>query len=212
MSTTDADQIEQLRQLWDRYGRLLTAATVAVLIGVFANYFYGGHLTRQAQGAAALYEAYQKPPAGQTADALAEQLRTRYPSSSYATFVALAQAKQAAEAGELNAAQQHLRWVMEHAGEATDRALASLRLARVLLDQGQAQAAQDALSKDIPASSAALAELRGDIARAQDKPQDARQAYQEALANLPPDSGQAALIKLKLDGLVEPVSQPAGQP
>ncbi len=146
------------------------------------------------------------------AAALAEQLRTQYPSSSYATFVALAQAKQAAEAGELNAAQQHLRWVMEHAGEATDRALASLRLARVLLDQGQAQAAQDVLSKDIPASSAALAELRGDIARAQDKPQDARQAYQEALANLPPDSGQAALIKLKLDGLVEPVSQPAGQP
>ncbi len=168
------------------------------------KHFYGSYQQRQATEAAALFAAYQQPPAGQTADALAAQLRAQYPRTSYASFVALAQAKQAVEAGKLDMAEQHLRWVVEHAGEPTDRALASLRLARLLLDQGKAQAAQDALGKDIPATSPALAELRGDIARAQDRLQDARQAYQEALAGLPPESGQAALIKLKLDALGQP--------
>ncbi|HEX2795947.1 MAG TPA: tetratricopeptide repeat protein [Immundisolibacter sp.] len=204
MSTADADQIEHLRRLWDQYGRLLTVVVVAVLAGLLGKHFYGSYQQRQATEAAALFAAYQQPPAGQTADALAAQLRAQYPRTSYASFVALAQAKQAVEAGKLDIAEQHLRWVVEHAGEPTDRALASLRLARVLLDQGKAQAAQDALGKDIPATSPALAELRGDIARAQGRLQDARQAYQEALAGLPPESGQAALIKLKLDALGQP--------
>ncbi len=204
MSTADADQIEHLRRLWDQYGRLLTVAAVAVLIGVFGRHFYDSHQQRQARQAAALYAAYRQPPAGQTAEALAAQLRAGYPRSSYASFVALAQAKQAVEAGKLDIAEQHLRWVVEHAGEQTDRALARLRLARVLLDQGKAQAAQDALTKDIPATSPALAEIKGDIARAQGKLQDARQAYQEALAGLQPESGQAALVKLKLDAIGQP--------
>ena len=94
--------------------------------------------------------------------------------------------------------------MVEHAGEPTDRALASLRLARLLLDQNKAQAAQDALGKDIPAGSPALSEIKGDIAHARNNSQEARQAYQEALAGLPADSGQAALIKLKLDALGQP--------
>ena len=204
MSTADADQIEHLRRLWDQYGRLLTVVIVAVLAGLLGKHFYGGYQQRQATEAAALFATYQQPPAGQTADALAAQLREQYPRTSYASFVALLQAKQAVEAGKLDMAEQHLRWVVEHAGEPTDRALASLRLARVLLDQGKVQAAQDALGKDIPAASPALAELRGDIARAQNRPQEARQTYQEALAGLPPESGQAALIKLKLDALGQP--------
>jgi len=204
MSTADADQIEQLRRLWDQYGRLLSVIVVAVLLGVFGKYFYGSYQQRQAVGAAALYAAYQQPPAGQTADAVAQQLRAKYPRTSYATFAALAQARQAVEAGRLDTAEQHLRWVVSNAGQPTDRALASLRLARVLLDQGKAQEAQDALGKDIPATSPALLEIRGDIARAQNKPQDARLAYQEALAGLPPESGQAALLKLKLDALGQP--------
>lgn len=204
MSTADADQIEHLRRLWDQYGRLLSVTILAVLLGVFGKYFYGSYQQRQAIQAAALYAAYQQPAAGQTAEALAARLRAEHPRTSYASFVALAQAKQAVEADKLDVAEQHLRWVVEHAGVQTDRALASLRLARVLLDQGKAQAALDALGKDIPSTSAALAEIKGDIAHAQNKPQEARLAYQEALAGLPPESGQAALLKLKLDALGQP--------
>lgn len=204
MSTLDDDQIEQLRRLWDQYGRLLVTLLMAALAVVFGRYAYERYQTRQAVAAQALYAAWQQPPAGQSADALAEQLREKFPRSSYAAFVAFAQAKQAVEAGKLDAAEQRLRWVTEHSAEPNDRALATLRLARVLLDQGKAQAAQDALGKDTDPGSTAQAELRGDIAQALGKPQDARQAYQEALAGLPAESGQAALIKLKLDALGQP--------
>jgi predicted negative regulator of RcsB-dependent stress response len=204
MSNVDDDQIEQLRRLWDRYGRLLATVAVLALLGVSGRYFYEGRQQRQAAAAAALYAAWQQPPAGQSADALAAQLRTEYPRSSYASFAAFAQARQAVEAGKLADAEQHLRWIVQNSPEANDRALASLRLARVLLDQGKPQEALDALGKDIPASSPALAEIRGDIAQAQKKPDEARKAYQEAIAGLPPESGQTALIKLKLDALGQP--------
>ena len=204
MSTVDDDQIEQLRRLWDQYGRLLVTLVALALVVIFGRYAYERYQTRQTAAAQALYAAWQQPPAGQSADALAEQLRAKFPRSSYAAFVAFARAKQAVEAGKLDAAEQRLRWVIEHSAEPNDRALATLRLARVLLDQGKAQAAQDALGKDTDPGSTAQAELRGDIAQALGKPQDARQAYQEALAGLPAESGQAALIKLKLDALGQP--------
>ncbi|MFZ5490942.1 MAG: YfgM family protein [Pseudomonadota bacterium] len=204
MSTVDDDQIEQLRRLWDRYGRLLVALVVLASVGVFGRYFYEGRQQRQAVAAAALYAAWQQAPADDSADPLAEQLRTEYPRSSYATFAAFAQARRAVDAGKLDRAEQHLRWVVQHAAEANDRALASLRLARVLLDQGKPEAALAALGKDVPAGLPALAELKGDIAQAQNQPDQARRAYQEAVAGLPPESGQAALIKLKLDALGQP--------
>ena len=204
MSTVDDDQIEQLRRLWDRNGRLLVAVVVVALAVVFGRTLYDRHQQREAVAAAALYAGFQKPDAGQTADALADQLRAEYPRSSYATFASLAQAKQAVEAGKPDLAEQRLRWVVDHSPESADRALARLRLARVLLDQGKAQNAAEVLNEDVPATAPALQELRGDIAHAQGKTLDARQAYQEALASLPAESGQAAVIKLKLDALGQP--------
>lgn len=216
MSTVDDDQIEQLRRLWDRHGRLLVAALVVVLVGVFGRTLYDRYQDRQATAAAALYAGFQKATGdqtggqtaaatnAQTADALADQLRAQYPRSSYATFASLTQAKQAVEAGKPELAEQRLRWVIDASPEPADRALARLRLARLLLDQGKTAPAAEALQKDVPATAAAALELRGDIAHAEGRAQDARQAYQEALAGLPPDSGQAAVIKLKLDALGQP--------
>jgi predicted negative regulator of RcsB-dependent stress response len=216
MSTVDDDQIEQLRRLWDRYGRLLVAALVVILAGVAGRTVYDRYQDRQAVAAAALYASFQKAAADQAGgqsggatnapatDTLADQLRTQYPRSSYATFASLTQAKQAVEAGKPDVAEQRLRWVIDASPEPADRALARLRLARLLLDQGKTAPAAEALQKDVSVTAPAALELRGDIAHAEGKAQDARQAYQEALAGLPPDSGQAAVIKLKLDALGQP--------
>lgn len=212
MSNVDDDQIEQLRRLWDRYGRLLLALLVVAFVTVVGGTLYNRYQDAQAVAAAALYADFQKTaadqPAGQAAtqtpEAIADQLRAQYPRTSYATFASLRQAKQAVEAGKLDVAQQRLRWVIDASPEPADRALARLRLARLLLDQGKTAPAAEVLQKDVPATAPATLELRGDIAHAEGKAQDARQAYQEALAALPADSGQAAMIKLKLDALGQP--------
>lgn len=201
MTTVDDDQIEQLRRLWERYGRATVVVVVAVLVGILGGRFYGTHQTRQAQQAAALYAAYQQPAAGQAAAELAEQLRAEYPASSYATFAVLDQTAQAVQAGNLEQAAQQLRWVVENAGQKADRGLASLRLTRVLLAQGKVAEATSALEHEAVGSSPARDELRGDIALAEGKPQQARDHYQQALAGLTGDAGAAALINLKLDAL-----------
>ncbi|GAB4359697.1 MAG: hypothetical protein Kow0073_18750 [Immundisolibacter sp.] len=201
MTSVDDDQIEQLRRLWDRYGRAAMVVVVAVVVGIVGGRFYGHHQSRQALQAAALYSAYRQPAHGQTAPELAQKLRAEYPASSYATFATLEQAAQAVQAGDLEQAAQQLRWVVDNAGQQTDRGLAGLRLARVLLAQGKVDEAARALQDAAVGSSPSRDELEGDIALARGKPDQAREHYQRALAGLAGDAGAAALVKLKLDAL-----------
>lgn len=201
MTTVDDDQIEQLRRLWERYGRAVVVVLAAVVAGIGGGRFHAYYQNRQAQQAAALYAAYRQPAAGQTAAELAERLKAGYPASSYATFAALDQAARAVQAGDLEQAALQLRWVVENAGRKTDRGLASLRLARVLLAQGKVAEATRALEHEAVGASPARDELRGDIAQAQGKPGQARAHYRQALAGLAGAGGAAALIDLKLDAL-----------
>lgn len=201
MTTVDEDQIEQLRRLWDRYGRLTVVVVVAGVVGILGGRFYGHHQSGQAQQAAALYSVYQQPAEGQTAGEVAAQLRAEYPASSYATFVTLEQAAKAVQAGDLEQAAQQLRWVVENAGQKIDRGLASVRLARVLLAQGKVGEAASALEHEAVGPSPTRDELKGDIALAQGKPDQAREHYQQALAGLAGDASATALVNLKLDAL-----------
>jgi predicted negative regulator of RcsB-dependent stress response len=79
------------------------------------------------------------------------------------------------------------------------RQIATLRLARVLLDGGELDAAQALFaSAPLDAFAPELAELRGDLARARGDVAAARAAYEEALAGKPIG---AALLRMKLDDL-----------
>lgn len=203
MSTLDDDQIEQLRRVWDRYGRVTVVVAVAVVVGLLGGRFYGQYQGQQAQQAAALYATYQQPAPAQADDVadVAEQLREQYPASSYAAFAALDQARQAVQDGDLDVAERHLRWVVANAAEPADRGLAGLRLARVLLARGDVAAAKEAVADKAITPSPVLDEIKGDIALAEGKSSQARDHYQQALAGLTGDAGAAALINLKLDAL-----------
>jgi predicted negative regulator of RcsB-dependent stress response len=79
------------------------------------------------------------------------------------------------------------------------RQVATLRLLRVLIDDGDLDAAQrllDAAPRD--AFAPELAELRGDLARARGDLAAARAAYEEALAG---KSDSGVLLRMKLDDL-----------
>jgi predicted negative regulator of RcsB-dependent stress response len=72
----------------------------------------------------------------------------------------------------------------------------------VLLDEKKYDDALKALSGDVPAAQAvAVADRRGDVLMAQNKVDEARAAYAEALAKAEAQHPMRQLIQLKLDAL-----------
>jgi predicted negative regulator of RcsB-dependent stress response len=72
----------------------------------------------------------------------------------------------------------------------------------VLLDEKKYDEALKALGGDVPAAQVtAVADRRGDVLVAQNKLDEARAAYTEALAKADPQHPLRQLIQLKLDAL-----------
>jgi predicted negative regulator of RcsB-dependent stress response len=77
-----------------------------------------------------------------------------------------------------------------------------LRLARILLDSGDKEAALALLTvKDRAGFEAEYEELKGDVHVSQGQREAARAAYREALKYLPSESPYAPILKMKLDDL-----------
>lgn len=81
--------------------------------------------------------------------------------------------------------------------QATDPAMAAIvdqRLARLLIDSGEAEAALELLAGQ---DGTAALQVRGDAYLALDRHEEAREAYGSALAELEPDAPQRRIIELK---------------
>ena len=114
--------------------------------------------------------------------AAAGELLENHKGSTYASLGALTAAKVAFDGGDLKTAKVQLAWVAEN-GKDELRDLGRLRLAAVLLDEkAYDEALKQLEAKPAPAFAARYAEVRGDIFLAQDKKDEARKAFADALA------------------------------
>src|SRR5690606_32351617 len=134
-------------------------------------------------------------------------LKTDFDDSIYSRYAALAVAAFYVEQEQLDRAAAELQWVVDNPDlgfmKSVDEELlltARLRLARVKLAQGDAQAALDVLTAVEPGSYAgSYAEVQGDALLSLDRRDEARAAYERALAaNV---SGNPGLLMLKLQDL-----------
>src|SRR3979411_1071854 len=140
MSTYDLEEQEQLAALkawWKEPGGGLILGTARALAAVAAWIGWTRYERSQAAQAAVLYDTLQKAARAsdlkttrETAGAILES----FPRSAYAPLAALISAKVHFQAGDLKTARAQLQWVIEHAGSDEIRAIATLRLASVLLD------------------------------------------------------------------------------
>src|SRR6266705_3045750 len=116
------------------------------------------------------------------------------------------QRSQAAQAAVLydalqKAAREQLEWVVEHANNDQIRTIATLRLASVLLDDKDPDAALQVLeARPHPGFEVLYAMQRGDILATQKRRAEARAAYQAALEKAQPGAVRETL-RLKLDAL-----------
>jgi predicted negative regulator of RcsB-dependent stress response len=208
MSFDVLDEHEQgeLVQKWLRENALSIVVGVALgLVLIFGWQQWKAHRAHHVAEAAAQYQALTDAVDAKREDEaarIADSVRKDFPDTAYAVFAAMHQADAASRKGDLAAAASALEWAQEHAGVAGLKSLVSLRLARVKLAQGDAGGAialVDGVPKD--AYAALAGEIRGDALVKLGRGDDARTAYQDALAHLDPQAPNRNLLQMKLDDI-----------
>lgn len=201
----EQEQLAELKAWWNKYGNFILTVVTIVLLGFAAYNGWQWYQREQASQAAGVYGQLERALATrdvEKAGSLAELLTSKYGSTAYASMAALQVAKAQAEAGKADRAAELLQWVIDKSAHGELKAIAQVRLAGILLDEKKYDEALKVLGGDVPAAqAAAVADRRGDILLAQDKVDEARAAYAEALAKADAQHPLRPLIQLKLDAL-----------
>ena len=132
-----------------------------------------------------------------------EVLKSEFPKSAYTSMASLMMAKARLQAGQLDLAANALTHAKDNAQPEPMKVIATERLARVRLSQGDADAAQKLLDGVVSeiGFEAQFAELRGDIYLAKGETELAIQSYQESLAQLEEGVGNRVYLTIKLEAL-----------
>jgi len=212
---TEEEQVEAIKNWFAKNGTSLVAGIVLALGSVFGYQAWEKSVRDQGEKASGMYEnltaAVSVGPfetlsdeSRSTAVFIANQLKAEYPDSTYAHFAAMQLAKLEVEAGALDSAATELQWVLDQKVDDSLAVLVRLRLAQVKLGQGEYEAALALLDQsNIDGYASAYAELRGDVYYAMDRLDDARQAYQAAVALLK-EGTTKPMLSMKLEDLVVP--------
>jgi predicted negative regulator of RcsB-dependent stress response len=201
----EQEQLAELKAWWNKYGNFILTVVTIVLLAFAAYNGWRWYQREQAGQAAGVYGQLEKALAARDVDKVAgfsEMLTSKYGGTAYAAMAALQAAKLQAEAGRADAARASLQWVIDKAAAPELKAIAQVRLAGVLLDEKKYDDALKALGGEVPPSqAAAVADRRGDVLAAQNKTEEARAAYAEALAKADAQHPLRQIIQLKLDAL-----------
>ena len=208
MATYDLDEQERLDELkawWKRWGTLVMIGLAVVIAGAAGWRYWQNRVVTQSLEAASVYEQLTQSLAANDAKAAREawaMLIEQYKGTAYAPRAALLLARLNVGAKDLKSAQAQLEWAAANSKEPAVRDLARLRLAGVQLDQKQYDAALKTLSAThSDAFAFRFHDLKGDVLLAQDKPAEARAAYQAAFGKMAEDNPYRNIVELKLDAL-----------
>ena len=206
---TDEEQIEHLKKWWNENGKSIIGGIAIGLIAIFGWRGWQDHLVTQGEKASDLYEQLaaddrqkkvtptQKDSKTDTG-AITKQLNQDYKSTPYSTFSSLLLAREAVENNDIAAAKTHLQWVLDNTDSDEFKHLARLRLARLLLEEGDKDAAMSLIEKiDTGKFAPNYHELRGDILLQQGDSKAAQDAYTQALSI----RGNQPVVQMKLDDL-----------
>jgi predicted negative regulator of RcsB-dependent stress response len=206
----EQEQIATFKAFWASYGNLITWVLIIALAGYAGYNFWNAHNRTQAAEASGLYDQLlDSLQANDNAKVqrIATDVEAKFDCTTYAQMAALGAAKSAFEAKDLKTAKQQLQWVVDH-GNDEYKSVAKLRLAGVLLDEKAYDDALKLLATDfLPQYKAEVADRKGDVLVAQNKPAEARTAYQAALDAMDKKNPGRQLVQIKLDAVGG--SQPA---
>ena len=184
---SEKEQIDQFRSWWSEYGLYVVGGIVigaGILFGI--NQYQAKKLAAQ-QAASTAYELLVVQVGGgnlDEAEAIASEIATSYPGTSYVGQSSLAMARLYMDKNRDQDAADALAAVVESDADAELKHVARLRLARVYLYQDKAQEVVDLLaSESTDAFAPAYGEVLGDAYTALGRIAEAEDAYQQVLMN-----------------------------
>ena len=212
----EQDQLEDLKSWWKQWGNYVTAIVLALCVGIVGVQGWRWWQHSEAEQASVLYAAIstasRENDAAKAKDAMAE-LAAKYAGTAYAPRGAMVVAKLLFDSGDKAGAKTQLQWAIEKTDDDALREIARYRLAEVQFDE---QLYDDALrtldAKHDPAFAGVYADLRGDVLAAAGRRDEARIAYQTAVAKLDAKSPYHAYAQVKLDALGGPTVAAASAP
>ena len=214
---SDEEQIEALKRWWKENGGSLLTGTVIVLVVLFGSRQWQGAQLAKAEEASDLYENFIPLVADFQTNGLDDsgiaslevfynQLRNDHTDTIYTRYGAMLMASVYVAQENYDQASAELNWILDNPElgfmQKAEEELflsARLRLARVMLAQGQAQQALDLIIAVEPLELvASYAEVQGDAYLQLGQIEQARSAYERAIAA---GQGNNNFIELKLLGL-----------
>ncbi len=202
----EQEKLDALRDWWAQYGTIIVTlafVAMAAVLGWRGWQWYQNHQATQAMG---YFEALESAAAQSDEEAIARvqaasaTLREDFPKSGYTSRGVLIAAQSLARNGDLDGAAAQLRWLIQNSADEAMVQLAHLRLAGVLFEQKNYDAALEQLANPSPAFEALYADRRGDILQAQGKTDEAVREWERALAGLQ-GNPLAQIVQIKLDAL-----------
>jgi len=199
------DQLANLKNWWKQYGKAVVAGVVIGLLLLAGGNYWRQYTFKRAETASLLYESLLTDFQQGKSDAVsatAAKLMQDYEATPYAGKSALLLARQQFDARDIAGARTQLEWATKHATDAAVQHSARLRLARLLLDQGDVAPALALVDiKDTGGFASEYEELKADALLAQGNRDGARRAYQVAIEKLPRGSSYLQALSMKRDNL-----------
>lgn len=201
----DEEQLEEFKAFWRKHGNTILTVITVVLFAVAAWRGWAWYESNRSVKAAVVY--HQLKVAVEDGDAerirsAAQALHENFSGTAYARMGSLVAARTQAFGDSKDAAAGNLRWILDEGGDEIFVLVARLRLASLLIEQQAWDEAARLLDVETPPAFAGLyADRRGDLAMAQGRTDEARDAYRKALDTLGPATPIARLVQLKLDSL-----------
>jgi predicted negative regulator of RcsB-dependent stress response len=200
---TEEQQVEAIKTWWKENGIAVVAGLIIGFGALFGWRYYNDYRDAQSSEASVLYEGMQqKLKLGQADEASlqAGKIIDDYPRTPYAAMAALAAAKQAADANNMEEARKQLQWVLDNSRQPQFLHSARLQLAAIMLNATEYDAALSLLAAVKPGGyAAAYAEMKGDILLAMGKGKVAHEAYDKALQAEGLGAQQRQIVQMKFD-------------
>ncbi len=210
LNIEEQEQLDQFKAIWKRYGNFALLLLISVLGTYVAWNQWQSYQQGQSLQASAMYDELDKAVLARDVTRAAQvfgDLKTRYPKTFFAQQAALLLGKLQLDSSLPDDAQASLAWANDNATTGEYKALARLRLAAVLMESKKFDEALRLLAvSPSPAFEGLIADRRGDVLSALEKPTEAITAYQQAWKALDTKLDYRRVVEGKLGALGVSVS------